>query len=662
MKDENKIRNQELNNEYNPYLGIGSPIERFKFNINKDVVVHIPVTMLQSKFISDMMRVGSLSSFVKETQKKIVGKEFSDSFDGILELFDKERNRHDFEFWAASTIKIKDKETGERVPFILNTPQREYLKELEDMRVNGFPIRVILLKARQWGGSTLTEFYSAWIQIVHKKNWNSAIIGDIDDQARNIRGMYTAASKEYPLEMGAMTLKPFENSANNKQIIESGAIIYIGSMQHPESIRSSDIKIAHFSEVASWKETASKKPTDLLQSIKASIPFIPYTMIVEESTAKGIGNYFHESWKAASKNKKGYRAIFIPWFRIERYRMPFKDDTEMDEFIKNMDEHDIFMWKKGATLEGIKWYKNILETEFNGDTVIMQSEFPTTATEAFQSTGHRVFPLLFTQKASLNCSKPLFRGTLTSDGETGKDVLKNISFDEYFAGKLHLWAKPDKTMNIKYRYVVSLDIGGTTSKADWSVMRVFDRYWMMDGGVPEAIGTYRLHMDQDLLAWMTVRLGEYFNHALVVVESNSLRKEKNTEGEGFLTILDEIKDVYDNIYVRKTDQDKIVEGAPVKYGFITNHSTKSLIINTMKAAMRDGGYVERDIQLINEADMYEHKPDGTMGAVNGKHDDVVMSTAIGLYVCLKDMPLPKIVDNTKKHRKRKGGIKSEASF
>ena len=243
--------------------------------------------------------------------------------------------------------------------------------------------------------------------------------------------------------------------------------------------------------------------------------------------------------------------------------------------------------------------------------------------------------------------------------------MTNISFDEHFAGLFLLWAKPDKAENIKNRYLVSLDIGGTTSKADWSVIRVFDRYWMMDGGVPEAIGTWKLHIDQDILAWIAAKVAEYFNHALLVVESNSLKTEKktekDTEGDGFLTILDEIKDIYDNIYFRKTEQDKIIDGRPVKYGFHTNTATKPLIINSLKAAMRDDGYIERDMRLIDEADAFEHKPNGKMGAVEGEHDDVVMSTAIGVWVCLNDMPLPRIIE-VRTSRPTKHKLKGEASF
>ena len=35
---------------------------------------------------------------------------------------------------------------------------------------------MVVLKARQWGGSTLTQLYIAWLQLLHKKGLNSLIV------------------------------------------------------------------------------------------------------------------------------------------------------------------------------------------------------------------------------------------------------------------------------------------------------------------------------------------------------------------------------------------------------------------------------------------------------------------------------------------------------
>ena len=50
-------------------------------------------------------------------------------------------------------FKIKDK-SGTLVPFELNSPQMIIWEELKTMLAEGKPIRVVILKARQYGIST----------------------------------------------------------------------------------------------------------------------------------------------------------------------------------------------------------------------------------------------------------------------------------------------------------------------------------------------------------------------------------------------------------------------------------------------------------------------------------------------------------------------------
>lgn len=64
------------------------------------------------------------------------------------------RCRHDFAYWCVRVARIKPKDGFGQVPFVLNYPQRKLLAVMEADRLAGRPIRVILLKSRQWGGST----------------------------------------------------------------------------------------------------------------------------------------------------------------------------------------------------------------------------------------------------------------------------------------------------------------------------------------------------------------------------------------------------------------------------------------------------------------------------------------------------------------------------
>lgn len=65
-----------------------------------------------------------------------------------------------------------------------------------------------------------------------------------------------------------------------------------------------------------------------------------------------------------------------------------------------------------------------------------------------------------------------------------------------------------------------------------------------------------------------------------------------------------------------------------------------MIIAFFKGIIREKGYVERDEETLDEARTYEEKPDGTTGAKAKNHDDRIMATMIGIYVCYEEMPIP----------------------
>ena len=109
------------------------------------------------------------------------------------------RCRHDFEYWCATCAVVRLKDEGRDGPFILNA---------EGDRTAHQPIRLILLKARQWGGSTLVQMYMAWIQSCLRRDWNSLICAHVKDAASGIRGMYTKLLDNYPADLWDGDEKP----------------------------------------------------------------------------------------------------------------------------------------------------------------------------------------------------------------------------------------------------------------------------------------------------------------------------------------------------------------------------------------------------------------------------------------------------------------------
>lgn len=308
-------------------------------------------------------------------------------------------------------------------------------------------------------------------------------------------------------------------------------------------------------------------------------------------------------------------------------------------------------------MQGIAWY--ISERTKYTDHGDMASECPTDDNEAFVYSGQKVFDSFKVRVLKDTCRPPRYIGDVYADGDEGKAALTNVRFMEDKTGLLCVWSKPDisTTARILNRYLVVVDIGGTSAKADWSVILVIDRLYLLDGERPEVVAQWYGHIDMDLLAWKAAQIAKWYDNALLVIESNTLEtkdKDRIVDGEQSQFILSQIKDVYDNLYARKQKEEDIVQGKPRKYGFHTNVSTKPTIISHLKKMVRERGYVERDERCLDEMLNYEQKPNGAFGAISGKHDDLLMTRAIGLWIAYKfdEMPLPKIIDNTVPHRSK----------
>ena len=128
-------------------------------------------------------------------------------------------------------------------------------------------------------------------------------------------------------------------------------------------------------------------------------------------------------------------------------------------------------------------------------------------------------------------------------------------------------------------------------------------------------------------------------------------KERDTGGDGSQYILDVVGDLYSNLYARESSPEDILDGKPTKWGFRTDHSTKPKIIDLMQWAIAEQSWVEPCNDCVDELALYiSHN--NKFDAPPHKHDDELMSTAINLWVCFKEMPLPKWITKTKFKRQK----------
>lgn len=691
MLEENRKRFDRLHAEYDPLTGEGAPLKREKLVISDHVlpVQFIPESMTNSELVQKLADCGSIRRFIsKHTDYTYC----DESYDEVVRQFSILRNKHDFPYWAYTIVRIKPKEGGEPIPFKLNYPQILLLEDFEESRLASSPVRCIICKARQWGGSTLVQIYMGWIQTCHKRAWYSTIVAQTKTTSNRILSMYEKMIKDYPswaMDLGyetSLQLAKYGKGGINDYTIKDSSgnpvndtVIQIGSVVEPDNIRGGDVALIHYSEVGVWKDTPGRRPEDLIRSLSGGLLRRPYTMEVLESTPKGTGNYFHREYLRAKMGYSNRKPFFIPWYYILHDTVPLSDnelvamakwvlhcrrlgDNEPESY-PDPGKYYYWLWEIGATLQGIEWYR--IERKGVDSHADMASEAPSDDIEAFESSGTAVFDKYKLNELRKTANSNYKTGEVKSRSGNvkGRECLDGLKFAEEKGESAHLgflkaWSLPEPDFAVSDRYLVVVDIGGRWKKADYSVITVFDRLMMSMGGKPEIAAEWRGHIDHDLLAWKAAQIAKFYCDALLVVESNTLEtkdKSRDTDGNDIEYVLDILSECNVNLYARESPSENIdMQKKYTKWGFHVNTNTKPTIINHMQACLRDLAWIERSSIACDEMGYYEKKDDHKYGAAEGQHDDMVMTRAIGLWICFRKMELPKPVER----KPRRKGIRS----
>jgi hypothetical protein len=702
---ENERRKAAAIQPYNPLTGEGCYGERFLVSLPDcpQGDVWLPVEMQNDPGLMNIIRAGSLQNAIEqispqESQKPQSPRESQESQEPqesqnppvlptpeeLWLIISQIRFAYDFEYFAVTCEIIREKKTGKEIPFILNAGQRKVLAELENMRRAGLPIRIVILKSRQWGCSTLIQMYILWMQVVIKTNWNSVICSHRRDSAANIRAMFNDCINLMPPINGVkLKLDAFGGTANIRHIKKRGCRITIGTAKEPESVRSQDVKIAHFSEVPYYPATDNNNSQKLIASIISSIPFVADTMIVYESTACGIGGFFYDLCLEAEKGASANAFVFVAWHETgELCTEPFdgrsyiahngqKVSGSVNDFVKTLSEYECLLFDQypGVTLEHINFYRT--QKIHQGD--LIYQEYPSNPLEAFKSSGSNAFREEHIVALRDGCSRlPVAVGTMAADSNASeavvyanryRHILKNVRFipdtdalelarlprasvsvkerERRLNNKLVIWAYPDTEQSVANRYIVVYDPArGTSDAADWGCICVLDRYWRMYNGLTEVVAEWRGHEDLYIAVWIAAQIAVYYNSALLVIECNTFN---SLTGRAVATefIFETIKEHYFNLYAH-TDAQKVREGKPARYGFFTGNN-KANLVQHYYGLLAEHGYVERSHNTLDQALVYEFI-NGKYAARHGYHDDDLMTRMIGLYIDHRELPLPILRD------------------
>lgn len=547
--------------------------------------------------------------------------------------------REDLELFCDVCLKIQTK-AGDLKNFRFNRPQKYFLEIVHKQLQKTGRIRLIILKGRQLGISTLIEAL-LFQMVTTKHHQNAKVIAHTYDATEMIFEMAKRFHKYMPPWARPMTTidnrgelsfnnpsrKP-EEQFNNPGLDSSFGVFTAGSKGQG---RGGTIRALHCSEVPYWEGDASKIMLGLLNAVPKTGQATRGTMVFIESTAKGVGDYFYKKYHAAKAAMKlgelntesvesGFWAVFLPWYLHDEYQseVPFdfapteEERRLMEEEQEGWDIVNPFTGKKTLSATQIMFRRHTIANDCDGDLNMFRQEYPLFDEEAFITSGASYFDI-----EGVNARKkaiiekgiaPVFVGEMELEGvdeRRKKGEPPQLTPTSY--GRLHIWRQPEE----KGEYVYFADVGHGVRGGDNSVITVLD----LETGYQCAV--WRGIIAPDKLADAIYELGRYYNWAYGTPETN---------GHGISTMVRLRNLRYKSLYLRLAYHKHSSEPTEME-GWQTNLKTRPLMLDTLKKMFREDIIVVNDLETLDEMLTFILNDSGKFEAQDGCHDDHVFALA-----------------------------------
>jgi len=291
-------------------------------------------------------------------------------------LMIRKKLRDNFEFYSANCLKIRTKD-GDVVNLKPNVAQSQLLEIINKQYEKEGKIRVIILKARQMGLSTMVGGWLYW-WLSQRKAQRGMVVTHHADSTRALFDMTRRYHDNCP-----EPVKPRTKYSSRKEInfnfLDSS---YVVATAGGDSIaRGETITVCHLSELAFWSPSTAEEN---FNAIMQAVPNKDNTAVFIESTANGVSGKFYDLWRGAVEGTNGFIPVFLPWFIQEEYSEQAPENMEYtpDELeLKkehNLTDNQLAFRRKKIAQNGIDLFRQ---------------EYPANADEAFLTSGRPIFNL-----------------------------------------------------------------------------------------------------------------------------------------------------------------------------------------------------------------------------------------------------------------------------
>lgn len=530
----------------------------------------------------------------------------------------------DFPTYAECVLKIQTL-GGKLAPFKINPVQKVLLDIMADIESSGRLVRILVLKARREGISTLITGRNYWRT---STNFNRhAMVITHEPEATDF---LFAMVKRYHIHCHK-DFKPLDKY-NNKKMLEFNDVAGTGGLDSAIRVGTAGkedfgsgqlIHYLHLSEVAKWPANTA---SDLLTSILQTVPDLPDTEVIFESTGRGIGGEFYLRYWAAryqydvyldggvvkfrckinedASPENKFASVFIPWYVFPDYQSNVPHD-----FKKTKEEEELVRLY-GFTDRQLCWRRDAIENKCDGKLDKFKQEYPSNAREAFIASGMNVFDANQVEALRKASKPPKKRFEISTS---------NGALTDKADGRFKMWEDPKPGMG----YVIGADVAEGLQEGDFSCAVVLEHQ------TGKQVAEWHGHIAPDLFADILMIIAKKYNMAWLVPERNN---------HGILVVTKLIDARYPRVFAEKQiEPPNIVRR---RFGWLTTKKTKPAAIDSLVEDMREGSHGIVSADLFNEMLSFVQHDDGTLGAEEGMHDDRVMSIAMAKYA-IKHNKLPR---------------------
>jgi hypothetical protein len=521
----------------------------------------------------------------------------------------------DHRLYSKNFLKIKTK-AGTLEPLIFNEAQETLNQIWKELEQQGKPVRILVLKARRLGISTYVQakgFHFASSQKYRHVKIVSHEVESTETLFEMSKLFYDVLPETIALsDNTTVQIKPKSKYSNRRELVfddlKSQITLKTAGKDTDEKNasgvgRSQTVHFLHCSEVDFWP--AAK---NTLVSLLQTVPNLPGTVVILETTANGIGGYVYKLVQQIQNGESDYVLVFLPWHIFKEYRIPL----EPGETLEPYDEEELSLIERfKATPEQLKWRRQTIRNECQGDVDQFHQEYPSDIQEAFLTTG-RPF---FNRKALVKIRdkhqrEPIERGYLEWL-DPGNKLNGGVKFIDDPKGYISIWADP-KPLGC---YCIGGDVAEGLEKGDYSDLDVLDRDTF------EQAAQWHGHIDPDLFGEEAVKLAIYYNRCWLGAEINN---------HGISTNKAIAKLRYPRMYMRKVLDEKQVDPTD-KLGWRTDIQSRPLMLDEMEKAIRDGNLIVHSEETISECLTFVRNDTGKPEAQADCYDDRV----IGMAICIQ---------------------------